>query len=108
MREVRACTACGRLQADPAPVCRGCGGGSFATCALPFTGEIYSHTTVTRAPTAALQAETPYTAVLVRGRQGGLLLLRWNGAAPPAIGAAAIVDGRDGALVASAAPGTTP
>ena len=98
----RACTGCGRLQSYSAPVCRGCGGGTFAACTPPFEAEVYSRTVISRAPTPALQAETPYTAVLVRGLPGGLLLLRWQGDAPPGIGARVTVRAQDGSLVATA------
>ena len=103
MFEARLCTQCGRLQSYPAPVCRGCGGTAFAARTLPFTAEVYSQTMIARAPTPALQAETPYGAVLVRGAQGGLLLLRWHGDALPGIGAAVTVREQDGAVVAGPA-----
>ncbi len=74
----------------------------FTACVPPFTAEVYSQTVVSRAPTPALQAETPYTAVLLRGVQGGLMLLRWRGDAPPAIGASVTVREQDGTLVAAA------
>ncbi len=102
--DIRACTGCGRLQSFPMPVCRGCGGGRFTPCTPPFAAEVYSRTVVRRAPTPALQAQTPYTAVLVRGERGGLLLLRWEGGAPPDIGAGITVRERDGGLVAAAGP----
>ena len=95
----RACTDCGRLQSYPAPACRGCGGGRFASCTPPFSAEVYSQTVISRAPSPALQAEAPYTAVLVRGARGGLLLLRWHGGAPPGIGAQVAGGGQAGLLV---------
>ena len=104
MSEVRACADCGRLQSYPAPVCRGCGGGRIEACAPPFQAELYSHTTVWRAPNPVLQAETPYTAVLVRGTAGGLLLLRWRGGGLPAIGAPVQVRNEDAMLVAGQTP----
>ena len=100
MSEVTACAECGRLHAYRVPICIGCGGGQFTLCSPPFAAEIYSHTRIARAPTPALQAETPYTAVLVRGPQGGLLLLRWRGTEQPAIGDLIRVCDSGGTLVA--------
>jgi uncharacterized OB-fold protein len=104
MSDVRACAACGRLQSFAVPVCRGCGSGRFAACATLFSAEIYSFTCVSRAPNQALQAEAPYTSVLVRGMQGGLLLLRWRDQDPPAIGATVRVRDANGMLVAQSLP----
>lgn len=86
MSEIRACQSCFMLQAYPMPVCRACHGTDFAVCALPMRAEIYSLTTVSRAPNPAFQAQVPYTVGLLRGPQGGLLLLR-------VLGEAAIGDG---------------
>lgn len=104
MSDVRACAECGRLQAYPVPVCRTCGSVRSTVCALPFAAEIYSYTIVSRAPTPALQAEVPYAAVLVRGLEGGLLLLRWRGDATPVIGAPVHVRLDGGLLVAEPVP----
>lgn len=91
------------MQAYPMPVCRGCGGTTFAVCSLPMPGTIFSHTTVSRAPNPELAALVPYTAVLVRGLQGGLLLLPFQAEGPPTIDSAVLVQLQDGRLVATPA-----
>jgi uncharacterized OB-fold protein len=76
MSDLRACTACGMLQAYPMPVCRQCQGRDFTLCNLPMQAEVYSRTTVSRAPNPAFQAQVPYTVALLRGPKGGLMLMR--------------------------------
>jgi uncharacterized OB-fold protein len=100
MSDIRACTICARIQAYPMPVCPGCGGTAFRACTLPMPATIYSHTTVSRAPNPELAARVPYTAVLVRGMQGGLLLLPFQADGPPVIDAVVSVEQHEGGLVA--------
>ncbi len=55
---------------------------------MPVTGEIFSLTVVQRAPTPAFAEAVPYTVALVRGRDGGLLMMQLHDfAETPEIGA---------------------
>jgi len=100
MSELRSCTTCGRIRVYAVPVCQTCGGTSFTACVLPYPATVWSHTTVFRAPTPALAARVPYTVLLVRGAQGGMVLAPWSDPVPPAIGDAILLHDKDGALVA--------
>ena len=98
MSDIRACTACGMIQSWEMPVCRQCGGGDFAACTLPMTAEVYSRTTVSRAPNPAFQEQVPYTVGLLRGPKGGLMLMRLESDTP--IGGTVTIDAEGDRLVA--------
>ena len=102
MLDIRACQACGMLQAYPMPLCRACQGTNFTACTPPFEAEVYSRTTVHRAPNPDWQARAPYTVALLRGPQGGLLLVRLARDAP--IGARVTVVAEAGELTAIPSP----
>lgn len=102
MPDIRACQACGMLQAYPMPLCRACHGTAFIACAPLFEAEVYSRTTVHRAPNPEWQASVPYTVALLRGPQGGLLLVRLAQDVP--IGAKVTVVVAAGALTAIPSP----
>ncbi len=95
---VRCCATCGAAQSYPRPLCTLCRGRAFEAQALPFRGEIYSLTTVQRAPSPAFTA--PYTIALVRGPSGGLLMMQLQDfAEPPAIGDAVSIEAAGDGMV---------
>jgi uncharacterized OB-fold protein len=103
MSDIRCCAICGAVQAYARPVCSACHGRQFVLRALPMVGEIYSLTTVQRAPSPAFAP--PYIVALVRGPSGGLLMMQARDfASPPSIGDKVSIEAGDGAMVARPIP----
>jgi len=106
MAELRVCQDCGTAQGYPRPACHACGGRRIAAAALPLPAEVFSLTTVHRAPSAAFAARVPYTLALVQPAAGGLLLLSLQDTPghPPAIGDRVLIQAEGELLTAVPAP----
>jgi uncharacterized OB-fold protein len=102
MAELRICQDCGTAQGYPRPACHACGGRHIAAVTPPLRAEVFSLTTVHRAPSAHFAPRVPYTLALVRPAGGGLLLLPLHAAPghPAAIGDRVIIQA-DGDLLAA-------
>ena len=79
------CEACGKFHFYPRPVCPHCGGKRLAWVAASGRGEVYSHSTVHRAPSPAFKDQVPYVVAIVKTDEGPHLLSRVAGIAPEAV-----------------------
>lgn len=68
------CADCGRAQLHPRRHCGYCHGHDLAWQRSAGQGEIFSHTTVHRAPNAAFVAQLPYVIVLIDMAEGFRLM----------------------------------
>ncbi len=59
------CTRCQRHQWPPRPLCKQCGGDSFAWAEVPGVATLYSWMTAFRAPSPELADDVPYTVGVV-------------------------------------------
>ena len=76
------CEDCGRFHFYPKPVCPHCQGPRLAWAEASGRGEVYSHSTVHRAPSAAFKDEVPYVIAIVKTDEGPHLLSRVVGTPP--------------------------
>ena len=76
------CGDCGRFHFYPRPMCPHCQGMRLAWAEASGRGEVYSHSTVHRAPSPAFKAEVPYVIVIVKTDEGPHLLGRVVGIEP--------------------------
>jgi len=70
------CEDCGRFHFYPKPVCPHCQGPRLAWAEASGHGEVYSHSTVHRAPSPAFKDEVPYVIAIVKTDEGPHLLSR--------------------------------
>ena len=70
------CESCGKFHFYPRPVCPHCGGAKLAWAEASGRGEVYSHSTVFRAPSAEFKADVPYVIAIVKTEEGPHLLSR--------------------------------
>lgn len=73
---IKRCEDCGRHHHPRRMFCYECGSDRMEWVPSSGTGEIYTFSTVYRAPTEALQAETPYTVGIVRLDEGVFFFAR--------------------------------
>jgi len=67
---IKRCAGCGRHHHPRRMLCYDCGSDDMQWVRSQGPGEIYTYSTVYRAPTEALQAEAPYTVGIVRLPEG--------------------------------------
>lgn len=79
------CEDCGRFHFYPKPACPHCQGARLAWGEASGRGEVYSHSTVHRAPSAAFKEDVPYVVAIVKTDEGPHLLSRVVGIAPAAV-----------------------
>ena len=79
------CGDCGRFHFYPRPVCPHCQGSQLAWAEPSGRGEVYSYSTVHRAPSPEFKAEVPYVVAIVKTEEGPHLLSRIVGIAPDAV-----------------------
>ena len=79
------CADCGQFHFYPRPACPGCGGANLAWAEASGKGEVYSYSTVHRAPSEAFKADVPYVVAIVKTDEGPHLLSRIVGVAPEAV-----------------------
>jgi uncharacterized OB-fold protein len=72
--DLRRCAACGAWWALRPYACAGCGGTDLHSARASGEGEVIAHSTVHRAPDASWRALAPYELVLVRLREGAVLM----------------------------------
>jgi uncharacterized OB-fold protein len=70
------CEDCGKFHFYPRPACPLCGGARLAWSEPSGRGEVYSHSTVHRAPSDAFKADVPYVIAIVKTDEGPHLLSR--------------------------------
>jgi uncharacterized OB-fold protein len=70
------CQDCGRFHFYPRPACPFCGASRITEAPASGRGQVYSHSTVYRAPGPAFAAEVPYTVAIVALDEGPHLLTR--------------------------------
>jgi uncharacterized OB-fold protein len=102
--ELRRCADCGAWWALRPYACAACGGTNLQWARASGAGEVLAHSTVHRAPDASWRALAPYELVLVRLREGAVLM----GHAAPGPCFASRRAGRRDAPPASVAPFPTP
>ena len=81
---VQRCAGCGEPAVPPKLHCQTCHGHAWERVLLAGDGDVTSYTVI-RVPPGALQAEAPYTIVIVRMREGVSLLGRIEGVALDAL-----------------------
>ena len=79
------CEDCGKFHFYPKPACPHCGGVQLAWAEASGRGEVYSHSTVYRAPSPAFKTELPYVIAIVKTDEGPHLLSRVVGVAAEAV-----------------------
>lgn len=79
------CENCGRFHFYPRPVCPHCYGARIAWAEASGRGEVYSHSTVHRAPSPAFKDDVPYVIAIVKTDEGPHLLSRVVGVAPETV-----------------------
>jgi uncharacterized OB-fold protein len=79
------CGDCGKYHFYPRPACPHCQGVRLAWAEASGRGEVYSHSTVHRAPSAAFKDDVPYVIAIVKTDEGPHLLSRVVGVAPEAV-----------------------
>jgi uncharacterized OB-fold protein len=77
---VQRCAGCDHRQHYPRNLCTACGGTDLTYDEASGRGQIYSHTTVRRAPHPAFEA--PYVVALVRLEEGPVVLSNITGVDP--------------------------
>jgi len=76
------CEDCGKFHFYPRPVCPHCTGACIAWTEASGRGEVYSHSTVYRAPSPAFKDDLPYVIAIVKTDEGPHLLSRVVGVSP--------------------------
>lgn len=76
------CEACGKFHFYPRPVCPHCASARIAWAQASGRGEVYSHSTVHRAPSPAFKDDVPYVIAIVKTDEGPHLLSRIVGIVP--------------------------
>jgi uncharacterized OB-fold protein len=76
------CEACGKFHFYPRPVCPHCASARIAWAEASGCGEVYSHSTVHRAPSPAFKDDVPYVVAIVKTDEGPHLLSRIVGVVP--------------------------
>ena len=79
------CEDCGKFHFYPKPACPHCGSARLAWAEASGRGEVYSHSTVYRAPSPAFKTELPYVVAIVKTDEGPHLLSRVVGVAAEAV-----------------------
>ena len=79
------CGDCGKFYFYPRPACPHCQGLKLAWAEASGKGEVYSHSTVHRAPSEAFKGDVPYVIAIVKTDEGPHLLSRVVGVAPEAV-----------------------
>ncbi len=79
------CGDCGKFHFYPRPACPHCQGLKLAWAEASGKGEVYSHSTVHRAPSEAFKGDVPYVIAIVKTDEGPHLLSRVVGVAPEAV-----------------------
>jgi len=79
------CGSCGKFHFYPRPMCPHCGGTKLAWEAASGAGEVYSFSTVHRAPTPEFKPDVPYVVAIVKTAEGPHLLSRIVGVAPDTV-----------------------
>ena len=79
------CADCGKFHFYPRPACPHCQGARLTWAEASGRGEVYSHSTVHRAPSAAFKDDVPYVVAIVKTDEGPHLLSRVVGVAPEAV-----------------------
>lgn len=79
------CADCGRFHFYPRPACPHCAGARIDWAEASGRGEVYSHSTVRRAPSPAFKDDVPYVIAIVKTDEGPHLLSRVVGVAPGAV-----------------------
>ena len=80
------CEACGKFHFYPKPVCPHCQGSKLSWAEPSGRGEVYSYSTVHRAPSAEFKADVPYVVAIVKTEEGPHLLSRIVGVESVKIG----------------------
>jgi uncharacterized OB-fold protein len=68
------CDACGEVHFYPRAICPHCGGDTFTWIEAGGHGEVFSFTTVKRAPSPAFEAQVPYVVAIVALDEGPHLM----------------------------------
>jgi len=89
--ELRRCADCDAWWALRPYACAACGGTNLQWARASGAGEVLAHSTVHRAPDASWRALAPYELVLVRLREGAVLM----GHAAPGVTIGQAVSARD-------------
>jgi uncharacterized OB-fold protein len=76
------CKACGHVRFYPRILCTECGSTETTWIELSGRGNVYSHTTIHRAPSAAFKADVPYVLALVSLEEGGRMMTNIVGCKP--------------------------
>ena len=76
------CEACGEFHFYPRPVCPHCASARISWAEASGRGEVYSHSTVHRAPSPAFKDDVPYVIAIVKTDEGPHLLSRIVGIVP--------------------------
>jgi uncharacterized OB-fold protein len=79
------CDDCGKFHFYPRPVCPYCASVRIDWAEASGRGEVYSHSTVYRAPSPAFKDDVPYVIAIVKTDEGPHLLSRVVGVAPEAV-----------------------
>lgn len=79
------CGDCGKFHFYPRPVCPHCASTRIAWADASGRGEVYSHSTVYRAPSPEFKKDLPYVIAIVQTDEGPHLLSRIVGVAPDAV-----------------------
>ena len=79
------CGDCGKFHFYPRPVCPYCASARIAWAEASGRGEVYSHSTVYRAPSPAFKDDVPYVIAIVKTDEGPHLLSRVVGVAPDTV-----------------------
>ena len=75
------CGSCGRLEAQPAYLCTGCGSRNMERYEVPGVGVLYTYSTV-YVPLASFEEDAPYTLAIVELTDGVRVTGRLVGAEP--------------------------
>ena len=76
------CGDCGKFHFYPRPACPHCQGARLSWAQASGRGEVYSYSTVHRAPSEAFKADVPYVVAIVKTDEGPHLLSRIVGISP--------------------------
>ena len=79
------CESCGKFHFYPKPMCPHCQGTKLSWAEASGKGEVYSFSTVHRAPTPEFKADLPYVVAIVKTAEGPHLLTRIVDIAPEAV-----------------------
>jgi hypothetical protein len=79
------CEDCGKFHFYPRPACPHCASARIDWAEASGRGEVYSHSTVHRAPNSAFKDDVPYVIAIVKTHEGPHLLSRVVGVSPQAV-----------------------